>query len=68
MPKETSGEGIVAVDSGDARLTALALMGQALVHIDGDDTIPAIVGAHLQTAIDSLARHCPTPWTRANLH
>lgn len=58
MPKET-GDNNAGDISVDVRLNALALMTQALAQIDSDSGIPAIVGAHLQTAIDSLERHCP---------
>jgi hypothetical protein len=45
-------------DSGvtDARAAALDLMNRALAHLDGDQAIPEIIGAHLQMAIDALAR------------
>ena len=43
---------------GDARSAALLLMSEALARLDGDSKIPAIIGAHLQTAIDAL-------WTEA---
>lgn len=38
----------------DARSAALHLMSEALAHLDRDRNIPAIIGAHLQTAIDAL--------------
>lgn len=38
----------------DARSAALLLMSEALSRLDSDDTIPAVIGAHLQTAIDAL--------------
>ena len=52
MVKETSREDASAVESGDALIDALALMTQALARLDSDSAIPAIVGAHLQTAIE----------------
>jgi hypothetical protein len=47
-----------AADAADARSAALMLMSEALSHLDSDSNIPAIIGAHLQTAIDAL-------WTSA---
>ena len=38
----------------DARVVALNHMQMALQHLDSDETIPAIVGAHLQLAIDAF--------------
>lgn len=40
----------------DTRSNAIRLMTRALELIDGDATINAIAGAHLQLAIDSLWR------------
>lgn len=40
--------------SVDAREAALACMLQAIAHLDSDATIPPIIGAHLQLAIDTL--------------
>lgn len=40
--------------SVDARETALACMLQAIAHLDSDATIPPIIAAHLQLAIDTL--------------
>ena len=68
MPKGMVREDAGAVESVDARLTALALMGQALAQIDSDSSIPAIVGARLQTAIDALERCCPNYQPPINLH
>ena len=68
MSKGEGRNGSVEAEPAGARLAALTLMGQALAQIDSDDTIPAIVAAHLQTAIDSLARYYPATRTRANLH
>lgn len=68
MAKETRREDAGAIESGDALIDALALMTQALARIDSDSAIPAIVGAHLQTAIDSLERCCLSQRTRINLH
>lgn len=45
-------------DADDARSAALCLMSEALAHLDSDSKIPAIIGAHLQSAIDAL-------WTSA---
>jgi hypothetical protein len=47
-----------AAESGDARSAALLLMSEALARLDSDDKIPAVIGAHLQSAIDAL-------WTSA---
>jgi hypothetical protein len=41
-------------EEGDSRSTALRLMTEALARLDSDGNIPAIIGAHLQTAIDAL--------------
>jgi hypothetical protein len=38
----------------DARVAALACMCQALAFLDSDDTIPPIIGAQLQLAVDTL--------------
>jgi hypothetical protein len=38
----------------DPRSVALLLMSQALVHLDSDNRIPALIGAYLQSAIDAL--------------
>lgn len=38
----------------DPRSAALLLMSQALVQLDSDNRIPALIGAHLQSAIDAL--------------
>lgn len=43
-----------AADEGDARAAALLLMSEALARLDSDGNIPAVIGAHLQTAIDAL--------------
>ena len=45
-------------DLDDARSVALQLMSEALARLDKDGNIPAIIGAHLQSAIDAL-------WTSA---
>jgi hypothetical protein len=68
MSKETDREDAATVEFVDVRFTALALMGQALAQIDSDNTIPAIVGARLQTAIDALERCCPNDQRPINLH
>lgn len=47
------------VGAEDARSVALHLMSEALAHLDGDSKIPAVIGAHLQSAIDAL-------WTSAS--
>lgn len=39
---------------GHAKEAALACMLQALDHLDGDPTIPALIGAQLQLAMDTL--------------
>jgi hypothetical protein len=41
-------------DAGDARSAALVLMSEALAFLDSDSSIPAVIGAHLQTALDAL--------------
>ena len=41
-------------EEADARSAALILMSEALARIDGDSNIPAVIGAHLQMAIDAL--------------
>lgn len=41
----------------DARGLALAHMTEALHHLDSDATIPPIIGAHLQMAVDALHTH-----------
>ena len=43
-----------AADESDARSAALRLMSEALARLDSDNKIPAVIGAHLQTAIDAL--------------
>lgn len=43
---------------GECELAALALMVDALHHLDNDAAIPAIVGARLQHAIDTLCQEC----------
>jgi hypothetical protein len=43
-----------AADKSDARSAALFLMSEALARLDSDSSIPAVIGAHLQTAIDAL--------------
>lgn len=41
-------------DYPGAKKAAVACMLQALAYLDSDSTIPPIVGAHLQLAIDTL--------------
>jgi hypothetical protein len=41
--------------AGDARAAALALMSEALDVLDSDRTIPPIIGAQLQMAVDTLS-------------
>lgn len=41
-------------DGSDARSAALRLMSNALAQLDSDASIPAVIGAHLQSAIDLL--------------
>jgi hypothetical protein len=60
MPKGTVRDGSNEAKPAGARLAALTLMGQALTQIDSDSTIPAIVGARLQAAIDTLERCSPS--------
>ena len=43
-----------AADAGDTRSTALLLMSEALARLDSDSNIPAVIGAHLQSAIVAL--------------
>lgn len=43
-----------AAEVADVRTAALLLMSEALACLDSDSKIPAIIGAHLQTAIDAL--------------
>ena len=49
----------VAAETTDTRSAALLLMSEALARLDSDSNIPAVIGAHLQTAIDAL-------WTSAS--
>jgi len=49
----------VAAGEGDVRSAALLLMSEALTRLDSDHNIPAVIGAHLQSAIDAL-------WTSAS--
>jgi hypothetical protein len=46
--------GIAEANDKDPRSAALLLMSQALVQLDSDDRIPALIGAYLQSAIDAL--------------
>ena len=41
-------------NDGGARSAALQLMSEALIRLDSDGKIPAVIGAHLQSAIDAL--------------
>jgi hypothetical protein len=50
---ETQSAGIGA-EEDDARSAALTLMSEALTRLDSDQNIPAVIGAHLQSAIDAL--------------
>jgi hypothetical protein len=43
-----------AEGEGNPRSAALLLMSEALARLDSDQTIPAVIGAHLQSAIDAL--------------
>jgi hypothetical protein len=43
-----------SADTSDARTAALHLMSEALARLDGDSSIPAVIGAQLQSAIDAL--------------
>lgn len=51
--------GACGAQAEDARSAALHLMSEALAHLDSDNKIPAVIGAHLQSAIDAL-------WTSAS--
>ena len=44
----------VSAGTGDARAAALRLMTEALARLDSDSKVPAMIGAHLQSAIDAL--------------
>lgn len=46
-------------EANEAWSAALNLMSEALAHLDSDSRIPAVIGAHLQSAIDAL-------WTTAS--
>jgi hypothetical protein len=47
-------EAVDIVEAADGRTMALDLMSRALGHLDSDGSIPALIGAQLQTAIDAL--------------
>lgn len=57
-----------AADAGDTRSAALLLMSEALARLDSDHNIPAVIGAHLQSAIDALWTSGTTDQSSANLH
>ena len=57
-----------AMTAADARSKALALMSEALGHLDSDCSIPAIIGAQLQTAIDALWTSVSVDQASTNLH
>lgn len=44
----------LVAEESDTRSAALLLMSEALARLDSDRNIPAVIGAHLQTAIDAL--------------
>jgi hypothetical protein len=52
----------------DARTAALAHMSKALAHLDSDASIPSIIGAHLQGAIDALWKSSSKDPTSLNMH
>ena len=62
------GASAVALEPGDARSIALALMSRALGHLDSDGNIPSIIGAQLQTAIDTLRMDAPCELSADHLH
>jgi hypothetical protein len=55
-------------EAGDARMTALTLMTRALEQLDGDKSIPSIIGAQLQSAIDVLWMGSSSDRPSTNLH
>lgn len=57
-----------AEEAADARWAALALMSSALVQLDSDSSIPTIVGAYLQSAIDALWVCSSTDRSSIHLH
>ena len=61
------GEEAASTKEVDARLLALALMSRALAVLDSDCNIPPLIGAHLQSAIDTLWTSVATNRS-SNLH
>lgn len=57
-----------SAEDGDARSAALLLMSEALAKLDSDRNIPAVIGAHLQTAIDALWTNGSADPHSNNLH
>lgn len=57
-----------ATDAADARSAALQLMSNALGHLDSDASIPPIIGAQLQMAIDALWTSVCTDQPSTDLH
>lgn len=55
-------------EARDTRWTALALMSRALGHLDSDSSIPTIIGAQLQSAIDALWICSSNEKSSLNLH
>lgn len=71
MFKKIGADGAEPVDlteATDGRSVALALMSRALAHLDSDGTIPPIIGAQLQTAIDALWTCASTGQSSIQLH
>lgn len=61
-------EQIGAGEAADPRTVALGLMSKALDHLDSDGTIPPVIGAHLQSAIDALWVSVSNSPASINLH
>lgn len=55
-------------DDGNARSAALLLMSEALAFLDSDSSIPAVIGAHLQTALDALWASASEGQASTHLH
>lgn len=68
MLRKFGGEGTGQEPVGNARTAALTLMSEALVCLDSDDRIPAVIGAHLQSAIDALQAGPSRDGHSVNLH
>lgn len=54
--------------SCEAGAKALSLMVNALQHLDSDPAIPAVIGARLQLAIDTLCVECAFDVTQQDIH